>query len=151
MRLLLASVPFAAAYTATGLLPIVCNPPVARGSVVAHHVEGIPHGDTSPNQELPSMYRARWAGEAGTTSDIQPTARRSPAPLGGAWAGEWGGCQVVTATGDVALKMRESQEEPPMACVSTLEKTVCGPLSFDSVDGGLVCVEESESGKWVCA
>ena len=54
--------------------------------------------------------------------------------------------------------MEEEEFTPQTACVtvvdkqSRVEKNVCGEMSFDSADDGMVCIEDpsSETLRWIC-
>ena len=80
--------------------------------------------------ELPTMYRARWAGVDESLDDAL-------APVGG------------FSPSAEALEA-EAADDAGETCITTSEGDVaCGAASFDSVDGGLTCVEVDD--KWVCA
>lgn len=85
-----------------------------------------------PTMELPVSYRSRWSGETADAAEAQkevplynPSGIAAEEPL------EEEACIII---GDKELGTEES---------------VCGTMSFDSSDDGMVCVETPDD-KWVC-
>ena len=114
----------------SGLL-VGLRPATQPIAVRAHHGDG-EHGGVftaPPMEELSQMYRARWSGDSGKAATV-PTWLKS-----------------------VNDELLDTRALPDVACVVDGEGEICGPVSFDSVDGGMLCVEDTsgEVARWVCA
>ena len=85
--------------------------------------------EVSGLDELPKMYKQRWAG-----ADQEERKEPVAAPL-----------YRSAAT----AKWTEQKE----ICIEHEKETICGSASFDSRDDGMVCVADPESStlKWICA
>ena len=103
------------------------------------------------------MMKAALALLVGLTSGLQVTPTR-PGSVPDMYRQRWADAPVANrvklADGLVKQVQQETEDASDSACVTVFdkEKAVCGEISFDSTDDGMICVEDTSGPtlKWIC-